>query len=88
MTPDDLRADIQTDTQALKAVGRLFDPVELVEDIRLMIFPDADAITVTETNGKVRLTGKVDSWHAYQVAGETAWGAPGTTQVENLLTVV
>jgi osmotically-inducible protein OsmY len=51
-------------------------------------FPDADAITVTETNGKVRLTGKVDSWHAHQVAGETAWGAPGTTQVENLLTVV
>ncbi len=50
-------------------------------------FPDADAITVTESGGKVCLTGKVNSWHAYQVAGETAWGAPGTTQVENLLTV-
>ena len=51
-------------------------------------FPDPDAITVTEENGKVRLTGNVHSWHARQVAAETAWGAAGAVDVENLLAVV
>jgi osmotically-inducible protein OsmY len=51
-------------------------------------FPDPDAITVTAVGGKVRLTGNVHSWHARQVAGETAWGAPGAADVENLLAVV
>lgn len=51
-------------------------------------FPDPDAITVTAEGGKVRLTGNVHSWHAREVAGETAWGAPGATDVENLLSVV
>ena len=51
-------------------------------------FPDPDAVTVTAVGGKVRLTGNVHSWHARQVAAETAWGAPGTTDVENDLRVV
>jgi osmotically-inducible protein OsmY len=51
-------------------------------------FPDSEAITVTEKDGKVRLTGEVNSWHARQVAAETAWGAPGTIDVENLLAVI
>jgi osmotically-inducible protein OsmY len=51
-------------------------------------FPDPDAITVTAEGGKVRLTGNVHSWHARQVAAETAWGAPGAVDVENLLAVV
>lgn len=51
-------------------------------------FPDPEAITVTAERGKVRLTGTVHSWHAREVASETAWGAPGTTDVENLLAVV
>jgi osmotically-inducible protein OsmY len=51
-------------------------------------FPDPDAITVTAEDGKVRLTGNVHSWHAHQVAAETAWGAPGTVEVENLLAVI
>jgi len=51
-------------------------------------YPDPDAITVTAAGGKVRLTGQVGSWHARQVAAETAWGAPGTTGVENLLSIV
>jgi osmotically-inducible protein OsmY len=51
-------------------------------------FPDPDAITVTANGGKVRLTGNVHSWHAREVAGETAWGASGATDVENLLSVV
>lgn len=51
-------------------------------------FPDPDAITVTAQGGKVRLTGNVHSWHAREVAGQTAWGAPGATDVENLLSVI
>jgi osmotically-inducible protein OsmY len=51
-------------------------------------FPDPDAITVTAEGGKVRLTGNVHSWHARQVADETAWGAPGAVDVENLLAVI
>ena len=50
--------------------------------------PDPDAITVTADGGKVRLTGNVHSWHAREVAAETAWGASGTTDVENLLAVI
>lgn len=50
--------------------------------------PDPDAITVTAKGGKVRLTGNVHSWHARQVAGETAWGSPGTMEVENLIAVI
>jgi osmotically-inducible protein OsmY len=50
--------------------------------------PDSDAITVTEKDGKVRLSGNVHSWHARQVAAEIAWGAPGATEVENLLVVI
>jgi osmotically-inducible protein OsmY len=51
-------------------------------------FPDQDAITVTADGGKVRLVGNVHSWHARQVAAETAWGAPGAVDVENLLAVI
>jgi osmotically-inducible protein OsmY len=51
-------------------------------------FPDPDPITVTADGGKVRLTGNVHSWHARQVASETAWGAPGAIDVENLLAVI
>jgi osmotically-inducible protein OsmY len=52
------------------------------------LFPDPEAITVTAEAGKVRLTGNVHSWHARQVAAQTAWGAPGTIDVENLLAVI
>jgi osmotically-inducible protein OsmY len=51
-------------------------------------FPDPDAITVTAEGGKVRLTGNVHSWHAREVAADTAWGAPGAIDVENLLAVI
>ena len=51
-------------------------------------FPDPDAITVTAEGGKVRLSGNVHSWLAREVAAETAWGAPGATDVENLLSIV
>ncbi len=51
-------------------------------------FFDSNPITVTANGGKVQLTGNVHSWHARQVAAETAWSAPGALDVENLLAVV
>jgi osmotically-inducible protein OsmY len=62
------------------------------KDIRAALhrswFSDSDAIFVTAEDGRVRLTGNVHSWHARQVAGSTAWNAPGAIDVENLLTVI
>jgi osmotically-inducible protein OsmY len=51
-------------------------------------FFDPNPITVTAKGGKIRLTGNVHTLHARQVAAETAWGAPGATDVENLLAVI
>jgi osmotically-inducible protein OsmY len=51
-------------------------------------FFDPHTIKVSAQEGDVRLTGVVTSWHDRQVAAETAWGAPGVTNVENDLTVV
>ena len=66
--------------------------VNISNDISIALhrscFPDAEAISVTEKDGNIRLTGNVHSWHAHQVAEETAWGAPGAVDVENLLVVV
>jgi osmotically-inducible protein OsmY len=68
------------------------DTANLTTDITAALHrswvPDADAITVTAHDGKVCLTGNVHSHHARQVAGETAWGAPGTMDVENLLAIL
>ena len=48
---------------------------------------DPKTITVTATGGKVKLTGSVETPSDRFVAGATAWGAPGATQVENDLVI-
>ena len=48
---------------------------------------DESQVKVTAEGGKVRLTGKVDSWSDRMLAGTTAWAAPGATAVENDLIV-
>jgi osmotically-inducible protein OsmY len=48
---------------------------------------DTDNITVTEHDGKVKLTGTVPNWKDRQTAGSTAWAAHGATSVENDLIV-
>ena len=48
---------------------------------------DESQVKVTAEGGKVRLTGKVDSWSDRMLAGTTAWAAPGATAVENYLIV-
>lgn len=48
---------------------------------------EADNITVTTDGGKVTLSGKVDTWYEDSLAVDTAWSAPGVTQVEDRLAI-
>jgi osmotically-inducible protein OsmY len=48
---------------------------------------DPKTITVTTQGGKVKLTGSVDTPGDRYVAGATAWGALGATEVENDLII-
>ena len=48
---------------------------------------DPNTINVRAQGGKIKLTGNVTTWNARQLAGSTAWSAPGATSVENDITV-
>jgi osmotically-inducible protein OsmY len=47
----------------------------------------AENIVVTADGNTVTLTGQVGGYHARTLAANTAWSAPGVTQVNDLLTV-
>ena len=47
----------------------------------------ADNIVVTADGDTVTLTGQVGGYHERTLAADTAWSAPGVTQVNDLLTV-
>ena len=49
---------------------------------------DARRINVTAQDGKVILTGNVQSWAERQEAERAAWAAPGVRQVEDRISVV
>ena len=46
-------------------------------------FCDQNTIKVSSHGGKIKLTGEVTTWNARDLAGKTAWSAPGATSVEN-----
>jgi osmotically-inducible protein OsmY len=48
---------------------------------------EAENIVVTADGRTVTLTGQVGSYHERTLAADTAWSAPGVTQVHDLLTV-
>jgi hypothetical protein len=48
---------------------------------------DAQHIKVQAVGGKVTLTGTVSSWAESGEAEDAAWGAPGVTEVKNLITI-
>jgi osmotically-inducible protein OsmY len=48
---------------------------------------DADRINVEINGSEVTLTGRVHSWSEHESAAETAWSAPGVTQVRNYICV-
>jgi len=50
-------------------------------------FFDPTTINVSASDGRVKLTGTVDSWNEREIAAATAWAAPGATSVENNIVV-
>ncbi len=50
-------------------------------------FYDPNTIKVSSQGGKIKLTGHVTTWNARDLAGKTAWSAPGATSVENDIAV-
>ena len=60
----------------------------IIQALNRSWFFEPDAIKVTADGGKVRLTGTVHSWNDRQVAGATAWAAPGAIAVENDITIM
>ncbi len=50
-------------------------------------FYDPNTIKVSTQGGKIKLTGQVATWNARDLAGKTAWSAPGATSVQNDIAV-
>jgi osmotically-inducible protein OsmY len=50
-------------------------------------FYEPNTIKVSAQGGKIKLTGQVTTWNARDLAGATAWSAPGATFVENEIAV-
>ena len=48
---------------------------------------DAENIVITADGSTVTLAGQVGSYYGRTLAAETAWSAPGVTQVHDLLTI-
>jgi osmotically-inducible protein OsmY len=48
---------------------------------------EAEGIAVSIDGGEVTLSGKVDSYYERTLAENTAWSAPGVTQVHDLITI-
>ena len=48
---------------------------------------EAENIAVSINGGEVTLSGKVDSYYERTLAENTAWSAPGVTQVHDLITI-
>lgn len=61
---------------------------EITHALHRSWFFNPNTVHVRADGGKVVLTGTVHSFHERQVAGRTAWAAPGVTAVENNLAVV
>lgn len=75
----------------LITIKRRVDTAHLQDDIQRAlhrsIFFQPERVHVSESNGRVKLTGTVDTWVERQTAGATAWAAHGATSVENHLVV-
>lgn len=65
--------------------GHLQDDIQ--HALHRSIFFDTEKVHVSAENGRVKLTGTVNSWLERQTAGSTAWAAPGAVSVENDLIV-
>jgi osmotically-inducible protein OsmY len=61
---------------------------EITHALHRSWFFNPENVHVRADGGKVVLTGTVSSLHDKQVAAQTAWAAPGATNVENNITVM
>ena len=61
---------------------------EITHALHRSWFFNPDNIHVRADGGNIVLTGTVNSLHERQVAAQTAWSAPGATNVENDIVVV
>jgi osmotically-inducible protein OsmY len=64
-----------------------YDLGNAISDALRRSYYSADDIHVSADGGKISLTGHVKSWNERELAGTTAWAAPGATDVENHLII-
>ena len=95
------RSAAEADVRKLRGVLGVINeirikPQVLVSDLRSKIKAafernaqiGAAGINIATDEGKVILTGRVDSWYERGLAEDMAWSAPGVTYVDDRLTVV
>lgn len=72
-------------------IKHLVDTAHLQDDIQRAlhrsVFLQPERVHVSALDGRVKLTGTVDTWMDRQTAAATAWAAHGATSVENHLVV-
>jgi osmotically-inducible protein OsmY len=56
---------------------------EIEQALHRSWYYDPNSIKVSADGGRIKLTGIVTTWNARQLAGSTAWSAPGATAVTN-----
>lgn len=61
--------------------------VDIMHALKRAWFFDPKTISVSAENGKVKLTGTVDTWREKEIAESTAWAAPGAISVENNIVI-
>ena len=78
-----------TDKVTIKAAVSTLDISDSIMDaLHRSWFFDPKTVTVTAEGGHVRLSGTVRSLNERRIAANTAWAAPGTSDVQNDLVVV
>lgn len=73
------------------AIKPKIDVANVSDDITFALhrswFYEPQTIKVSAKGGKITLEGTVSTWQARELAGTTAWSAPGATSVENDIAV-